>query len=128
MSRTLRIHLVIFSSEEYHSREKFLHGHQVWCDWKQLYRFFPTMLLTHIIFLYTEFNDRRLSFMKIGTARNSFFFLSPLLNDVVNDLAFLVHCVTAEACPRTDTCGAMPLACRNVQKSIPSLLHHSGLG
>lgn len=66
--------------------------------------------------------------MKTGTARN-IFFLSPLLNDViVNDLAFLVHCLTAEAYPRTDTCGAMPLACRNVQKSIPSLLHHSGLG
>lgn len=61
MPEKLRIHLPILnSSEEYHATERSLRGPQVWCNWKQLYRFFPTILITHMIFLNTEINDGRL--------------------------------------------------------------------
>lgn len=60
MPEKLKIHLPILnSSEEYHSTEKSLHRPQVWCNWMQLYRFFPTILITHMVFLNTEINDRK---------------------------------------------------------------------
>lgn len=61
MPKELRIHLPILNSNgECHTIEESLHGPQVWCNWKQLYRFFPTILITHMIFLSTEIYDGRL--------------------------------------------------------------------
>lgn len=61
MPKRLRIHLPILNiGEKYNSTEKSLHGPQVWCNWKQLYRFFPTVLITHMVFLNTEINDSSL--------------------------------------------------------------------
>lgn len=49
------IHLpVLNSSKEYLSMETSLHGPRVWCDQKQLCRFFSTILITHMRFLKTE--------------------------------------------------------------------------
>lgn len=60
MPEKLKIHLPILnSSEEYHSTEKSLRCPQVWCNWTQLYRFFPTILITRMVFLNTEINDRK---------------------------------------------------------------------
>lgn len=121
--------LVLNGSEEYHSTEKRLHGPPVCYNWKPLYRFFTTVLITHMIFLNTEINDGSVLCVKARKCYKKAFLPSPFELPVVNDLAFLVHCsTTTEVCPQTDTCGVMLLACRNVQRPTPSLLLHSGLG
>lgn len=83
MPEKLRVHLPILnSSEEFHTTEENLHGPQVWCNWKQLYRFFPTILITCTIFLNTEINESTVPCMKVGSATNRLFFPC-LLNSVL---------------------------------------------
>lgn len=66
----------------YHSTQKHLHLPQVWYNWKQLYRFFHTVFITHMVFLNTEINDGRVLCVKAGSATKRFFF-PHLLNSVL---------------------------------------------